>query len=86
MRNKDIIKMLKREANNLPTEFYVAHHKAFIYPDKDEAKLTTPMIVQVPEEHIVNHGRRLKRLWKKHKSIFEIALYFRQRGFELRWR
>lgn len=78
---KKIAKFLREEGKKLPPEEYTAYHKYFkieFHKDGDQAY---PVYGELGK-HPVNHGRRLKRLYKKHgkKAVDE---YFNQRGFKL---
>jgi len=85
MKNKEIIKLLKREAEKLPPETYIAYPKGTVMEDEEGNKLEHPFMAGFPTNYSVNHGRRLKRLWNRTKNIYDIAKYFADRGFELKY-
>ena len=91
MKGKEINKILRREGNKLPLEMYVAYPKELIdMPVFDEngndTGKTEKKWITVSVEYPINHGRRMKRIWKRTKSFLELDNYLKQRGFELRWR
>lgn len=78
MSNKEIHKFLGRESKKLLPEYYNSYH-----PTAEEID-GVKFIVKKPYMNLVNHHRRLYRIWKRTKSLEEVNKYFLQRGFELK--
>ena len=81
-RNKKVFKWLKDQSEALPKETYTAFHK-YSSPmwEKMEDGNIQPVYGEA-EEHPVNHGRRLKKIFKK-VGKKGVDMYFKQRGFKL---
>lgn len=81
-RNKKVFKWLKDQSESLSKETYMAFHK-YSKPmwEKMEDGNIQPVYGEV-ENHPVNHGRRLKKIFKKEgkKGVDE---YFKKRNFKL---
>lgn len=67
-----VFRLLRKEGKKLPEEFYEARHKypQYIVQDnidvaiKVNGGIVTEDDYSYPEQHIVNHGRRLKQVFK----------------------
>lgn len=59
-----------------------------VHPKKDESKeglITQKRWITNIVPHIMNHGRRIKRLWQKTKSWQEINNYLAKYNMELKY-
>ena len=90
MKPKKWIRLLKREANKLPLETYTAAHKLLNiqFQDKDGNMYNEPApegeekrkpVWRSIQEHPVNHGRRVKRYFKKY-GMAAVDAYFYVKG------
>ncbi len=66
-----LFRLLRKEGEKLPQEFYEARHKYPHYVVQDNIKLAmesdgivTEDDYSYPEQHLANHGRRLKQAFK----------------------
>lgn len=91
MKPKHYIRQLKKEAKNLPVETYQALHKLseVKYVDSSNTLHDSPAkegeeprraIWRYVGEHLVNHGRRVKKLFKKHGQPAVDAYFFVKGG------
>lgn len=83
MKPKHYIRLLKREAEKLPKETYSALHKLSQprFQDKEgnlyeeQIEGTRPVWKYI-EEHVVNHARRVKKLFKRYGQNAVDAYFF----------
>jgi len=78
---KKIAKFLREEGKKLPDEEYTAFHRYSTIQYHQDGDQAYPVYGEM-EKHKVNHGRRLKRLFKKHGKP-AVDSYFEKRGFKL---
>jgi len=79
---KKVSTWLKKQAEILPVETYIAFHK---YYKPEWHKMEDGSIGLVggeAENHPVNHSRRLKKIFKR-EGIKGVNKYFLDRGFKL---
>lgn len=78
---KKIAKILRQEAAKLAPEQYQAFHRYFKMEYHKDGDQAYPVYGEIGV-HEVNHGRRLKRLFKKHGKE-GVDKYFNDRGYKL---
>lgn len=83
---KKIAKFFREEGKKLEPEVYVAFHKfseiRYVNTAEEGQPEDVNPVMGYTMQHQVNHGRRLKRLYKKYGKK-EVDKYFNQRGFTL---
>lgn len=78
---KKLAKFFRREAAKLPPETYKAYHKYSTIQFHQDGDQAYPVYGEM-KEHLVNHSRRLKRLFKRYGKQ-AVDEYFNKRGFKL---
>lgn len=79
---KRIATWLKKQAEILPEETYIAYHKYNkpIWEKMEDGNIG--LVGGEAENHLVNHGRRLKRIFDREGKA-GVDKYFEDRGFKL---